>query len=288
MNQQSSTHHEMFQILIGDAELNYRPIEIPDPIVTGRQILDTAGARPADEHCAIAILSDGALESLRQDERFDLRGRGAEKVLIFKTAEILRFILDGRDCEWGSKYISGRVLKILAGVDTSTHDVYQEMRKSEDLLIRDEDQVDISKSGLEKFFTAIAQTTEGLTTFLPPKDITYLEGRGIAYEEVTESGQTGVILKAITLPEGKFSANHVDVLIMLPPSYPDCPPDMFYCLPWLKLQPNGNDPRAASVQYIFNCKVWQRWSRHNNEWRPGIDGLQTMLKRIELALTQAG
>ncbi|ACX87199.1 conserved hypothetical protein [Pectobacterium parmentieri WPP163] len=287
MNQSTSSHEEMFQVLIGDAELNYRAIEIPDPIVTGRQLLETAKARPVDEHYAIAILPDGALESLRQDERFDLRGRGAEKVLIFKTAEVLRFILDGRDCVWGATHISGRVLKTLAGVDTNTHDVYQEMRKSEDLLIRNEDLIDISQPGLEKFFTAIAQTTEGLSTFLPPKDSAYLEGRGIAYAEISEAGQVGVVLKALALQEGKFSANSVDVLVLLPPGYPDCPPDMFYCLPWLKLLPNGNDPRAASVQQTFNGQIWQRWSRHNNEWRPGVDGLHTMLKRIELALAEA-
>jgi hypothetical protein len=32
---------------------------------------------------------------------------------------------------------------------------------------------------------------------------------------------------------------------------------------------------------------WQRWSRHNNSWRPGVDGLHTMIKRIEHALAKA-
>jgi hypothetical protein len=287
MEQLNESHDQKYQILIGDAELNFHPIEISDPIVTGRQILDTAGARPADEHIAIAILPDGTLETLRQDERFDLRGRGAEKVLIFKTADIFRLIIDGRDFEWGAPFISGHVLKTLAGVDSVTHDVYQEMRKSEDLLIRDEDLVDLSQPGLEKFFTAVAQTTEGLSKFLPPRDAVYLEGRGIMYEEASDTGQVGIILKDLPLPEGKYLATTVNVLIMLPPGYPDCPPDMFYCLPWLKLLPNGNDPRAASVEQSFHGFIWQRWSRHNNEWRPGIDGLHTMIKRVELALLEA-
>lgn len=287
MDHTSSSNNQMYQIQIGDSELNFLSIEIPDPIVTGKQILDAAGARPTDEHIAIAMMPDGSLETLRQNERFDLRGRGAEKVLVFKTDKLMRFIIDGRDFEWGAPSIGGRVLKILAGVNSETHDVYQEMRKSEDLLIRNEDLVNLSESGLERFFTAIAQTTEGLSNFLPPRDASYLEGKGIIFEEASESGQVGIILKQLPLTEGKYSATSVDVLVLLPSGYPDIPPDMFYCLPWLKLEPNGIYPRAASVEHRFQDKIWQRWSRHNNNWRPGVDGLHTMLKRIELALAEA-
>jgi hypothetical protein len=276
-----------FQILIGDAELNFRPIEIPDPIVTGRQILEAAGARPVDEYLAIAVLQDGALETLREEELFDLRAKGAEKVLVFKTDRSFRFKVDDREREYGTNLVSGRALKILAGVDPATHDVYQEIRGGEDLLIRNADLVDLSKPGVEKFFTAIAQTTEGLSIFLPPRDVEYLAGRGIAYEDGSEAGHAGIVLKALPLPEGKFSSTAVDVLVLLPPGYPDCPPDMFYCLPWLKLQRTGGDPRAASVPHRFRGQTWQRWSRHNNAWRPGVDGIHTMVKRIELALAEA-
>lgn len=288
MNHSTGLSEQAYSILIGDAELNFRSITIPDPIVTGRQILEAANVRPTDEHIAVAWLSDGALETLREDERFDLREKGAEKVILFKAADLYRFILDGRDFVWGATTISGSVLKKLAGVESTTHDVYQEMRKSEDMLIRDEDMVDISRPGLERFFTAIAQTTEGLSSFLPRRDAAYLESRNIIFEECSESGQSGVILKGVQLPVGKFTSDVVDVLIMLPAGYPDCPPDMFYCTPWLKLLANGTDPRAANVTHAFAGQNWQRWSRHNNEWRPGVDGLHTMVKRIELALAEAG
>ncbi|EKI0253780.1 multiubiquitin domain-containing protein [Enterobacter asburiae] len=288
MSHSTGLSEHAYSILIGDAELNFRSITIPDPIVTGRQILEAANVRPTDEHIAVAWLSDGALETLREDERFDLREKGAEKVILFKAADLYRFILDGRDFVWGATTISGSVLKKLAGVEATTHDVYQEMRKSEDMLIRDEDMVDISRPGLERFFTAIAQTTEGFSSFLPRRDAAYLESRNIIFEECSESGQSGVILKGVQLPVGKFTSDVVDVLIMLPAGYPDCPPDMFYCTPWLKLLANATDPRAANVTHAFAGQDWQRWSRHNNEWRPGVDGLHTMVKRIELALAEAG
>lgn len=287
MTQPAHANLPRFQILIGDAELNFRQIEIPDPIVTGRQILEAAGARPVDEHLAIAVLDDGALETLRQEELFDLRAKGAEKVLVFKTDRSFRFKVDDRDREWGPAMISGRVLKALAGIDPATHDVYQEIRGGEDLLIRNADLVDLSKSGVEKFFTAIAQTTEGLSIFLPPRDVEYLAGHGIAYEDGSQPGQAGVVLKGIPVPDGKFDVASVDILILLPPGYPDSPPDMFYCMPWLKLRSAGQYPRAADQPHPFRGEPWQRWSRHNNAWRPGVDGIHTMVKRIELALAEA-
>ena len=109
----------------------------------------------------------------------------------------------------------------------------------------------------------------------------------IAYEDGSQPGQAGVVLKGIQVPDGKFDADSVDILILLPPGYPDSPPDMFYCMPWLKLRSVGRYARAADQPHPFRGESWQRWSRHNNVWRPGVDGINTMVKRIELALAEA-
>ena len=69
--------------------------------------------------------------------------------------------------------------------------------------------------------------------------------------------------------------------------YPDVPPDMFHTMPWVKLTPDGRYPTAADQPVIFAGQQWQRWSRHNNEWRAGVDGIWTMLKRIDNALAVA-
>jgi hypothetical protein len=68
---------------------------------------------------------------------------------------------------------------------------------------------------------------------------------------------------------------------------PDVAPDMFFCDPWLTLVSADRYPTCADQPHAFMGRNWQRWSRHNTSWRPGVDGLHTMIKRIEHALAEA-
>lgn len=124
-------------------------------------------------------------------------------------------------------------------------------------------------------------------SILPSKDRCYLASRDIAYREVEQGGQKGVVLTDFPLPDGKFQVSRADILIVLPPGYPDTPPDMFYAVPHLLLVTGNRAPRATQARLNFEGQNWQRWSRHNNQWRPGSDGLWTMLKRVETALEVA-
>ena len=122
---------------------------------------------------------------------------------------------------------------------------------------------------------------------LPETDREYLASKGIIFEEVEKDGQKAVVLKDRPLPGERFDTKIVDVLILLPSGYPDVGPDMFYLLPWVKIVPANSFPKAADQPLDFCGKRWQRWSRHNNEWRSGIDGMRTMIKRVEHALENA-
>src|SRR5260221_6214687 len=124
-------------------------------------------------------------------------------------------------------------------------------------------------------------------SFLPTRDRNYLVEKGISFEEVQADGQRGLIFHTYALPGGHLNPARADLLILLPPGYADVPPDMFYFLPWVRLAANNNFPRCADVPQPFAGQTWQRWSRHSNEWRPGIDGIWTMLKQVENALRLA-
>jgi len=115
----------------------------------------------------------------------------------------------------------------------------------------------------------------------------YLKERGIIFEEIEDAGRKGVILRDVVLPPDRFDVTKADILILLPSGYPDSAPDMFHALPWLRLVTTNAYPRRADHPVSFAGKSWQRWSRHNEAWRPGIDGIWTMMKRIEIALSEA-
>lgn len=124
-------------------------------------------------------------------------------------------------------------------------------------------------------------------SFLPQPDLDYLTAKGIDFEEVEDGGQKAVILKSRSLPAGRFDSPAADVLILLPPGYPDVAPDMFHLIPWVRLVPAGKYPNCADQPVQFHGKSWQRWSRHNSDWRPGTDGIWTMIMRIQDALEKA-
>lgn len=69
---------------------------------------------------------------------------------------------------------------------------------------------------------------------LPPSDVEFLTERGLAHEVAVESGQTCVMLRGWTLPEG-FDQAEVDLLLRLSPGYPDVQPDMWWFSPAVRL-----------------------------------------------------
>ena len=276
-----------YRIEIGDENLAYTPAVIDDLVVTGRQIIEAAGKRPVDEHLVFQILKDGALENLRLEETTDLRAGGVERFLVFRAAESYRLELDGRVMEWGAPNIAEAVLRAFAGIPDN-YNIWQERRGEEDLLLPRESRVDLTPKGLERFYTGVDQTTAGLTTsFLPEKDRRYLSDHGLAFEEIEHNGHKGVIFRNHTLPPDVFDHAAADVLTLLPSTWPDTGTDMFYVFPWVKLRRTGAYPQAANAAHQFAGRSWQRWSRHNNEWRRGRDGIWTVLRRIVAALRAA-
>ena len=197
--------------------------------------------------------------------------------------------VDRRPFSWPRQFITGTEIKGLVTAPSEYGVWLVVPGPAEDKPIGDDEKVDLGQPGVERFITGPTKTTEGDgSAFLPERDRAYLLEKAIAFEEIQADGQRGVVIRGYTLPEGVFDTDKADVLIVLPPGYADAAPDMFYTLPWLKLKATNALPRAADQAHQFAGKSWQRWSRHNNEWRAGIDGIWTMLKRIAYALGIAG
>jgi hypothetical protein len=112
---------------------------------------------------------------------------------------------------------------------------------------------------------------------------TTLEEAGIAPERArlyTENGGwTFAVISDFELPAG-FEPDRVELLIKLPPGFPDSAPDMFWVQPAVRA-PNGQVPRATCSERLLGTN-WQRFSWHlvSGAWKPGISELRDFLRCI--------
>lgn len=92
-------------------------------------------------------------------------------------------------------------------------------------------------------------------------------------------GWSFLVIPNYALPGG-FQPNRVELLVKLPPGFPDAAPDMFWVYPEVKT-PNGAVPRGTSAECLLG-KDWQRFSWHlaAGAWKPGISTLRDYLRCI--------
>lgn len=142
-----------YRISVSDQTLAFRSVVVADPVPMGRQILAAAGFGPVDEYSLFAILPEGDFEDVRLGETFDLRGKGAERFIAFRSDRAFRLSLNDHELRWGEPVIAGAALYILASV-SDDQAVYLDSRGGEDRLIEPGDQVDLSQPGAERVVTA--------------------------------------------------------------------------------------------------------------------------------------
>lgn len=142
-----------YRVLIGDAGLNYEAFMFVDPAPTGRQMLEAAHLRPADEHEIFSLSADGKLAQLGLDETADLRGSGVEKFIAFRSDRAFRFLLDGREYEWGLEVILEPVLREIAHVPDDEV-IVLEQRDTPDQVLDDGVEIRLDGRGVEHLRTA--------------------------------------------------------------------------------------------------------------------------------------
>lgn len=142
-----------YRFRYAQGDLNFRTLEVADPVPLGRQILASAGVDPRDGYSLFAILPTGDFEDVRLDEPFDLRGHGVERFIAFQTDRNYKLMLNQRQIVWGNPTIVGDDLYALAEVGEDEA-VFLEIRSGQDRLIERDELVDLTAPGIERFITA--------------------------------------------------------------------------------------------------------------------------------------
>ena len=153
----------MDTIQIAGEDLQFSTAPVPPDLrfPTGGAIAKLAGADDPRDCIVIQWLSSGDLETLRPDETVRPDDSESPSFILFRSASTYLFEIDGRRLEWGAARIRGDVLKKLIGVDPTQFGVWQQSDKGEDQMIANDEFADLKPDGLEVFFTAKQQSTEG-------------------------------------------------------------------------------------------------------------------------------
>jgi len=69
--------------------------------------------------------------------------------------------VDRKKHDWEEDCITGLQIKNLAGVDVASYNVWQDVPGPEDIPVEDNQKVDLTEPGVEKFFTGKKTSTEG-------------------------------------------------------------------------------------------------------------------------------
>ena len=167
---------------------------------------------------------------------------------------------------------TGASLKKLAGVPLE--DVLFLQRRDEDEVIANEAKVTL-KDGDHLHSQPPADYGSGVAAVLSES--------GLAPERVGLHSEAGgwrlLVISDYPLPPG-FIPNRVQLLVKLPPGFPDAAPDMFWVFPAVRT-PSGCAPRSTCNERLLG-KDWQRFSWHlaPGAWRPGVSTLRDYLRCV--------
>ena len=165
-----------FAAQIGNAQFEFKTATFEDRKVTGGQVAEAVGAHPLEDFEILAQLPSFEIETLRPQETSDLT-----KVLRFfviKGDATFKFYVDGLSLEWPKKNITGLHIKTLVGKEDEHVELLLEREDEPDKVIADDEEVDIGKSGVEKFKTRKTRVTIVVNSKVFPWDkpkISYAE-----------------------------------------------------------------------------------------------------------------
>lgn len=115
-------------------------------------------------------------------------------------------------------------------------------------------------------------------------DKEFLDAEGYRYSSYSEGANTLLVIENYELPAG-YDPQTVELLLILPSSYPDGQIDMWWFSPAVVFSRTRTEPLNTQVRQPFAGytpepgRQWQRFSRHP-KWRPGVDNLTSYLRAV--------
>ena len=102
-------------------------------------------------------------------------------------------------------------------------------------------------------------------------------------------GLDWIVFRAFPLPAG-WNRESTDLLVLIPPGYPETPPDNFYVQNGLRTESGTVPGNYAEDQDVLG-ESWAQFSYHAKDWCPGPDphdrdSLLTFMVAVERRLLE--
>ena len=262
----SNDHHAQPQITI---HINRTAYHLDNPIQTGRALKLVAGLpledvlfldrRPDD-----VVVANDSVVTLRNGEHLH-----SQVPATYGTPSVIHIFINKVRFEIHRSVLTGLALKTLAGIESSI--VLFLESHPDDVVIANDAEVTLSAGA---HLHSQLPGDYGLRVLSPddrPRD---------RHDEYPQpDGWLFVIMRDVRLPLA-YSPDRADILIKLPPLFPDAAPDMFWTTPAVALR-SGGAPQNTSMEQVLD-KPWLRFSWHLSPgaWKPGISTLQDFIRCI--------
>lgn len=114
-------------------------------------------------------------------------------------------------------------------------------------------------------------------------DESYLNSLGYHWETLIEGNARWLLINNYPVPAG-YTSRSVVLALLVPPTYPTAPIDMFYTNPPLKLV-SGRAIDRANQSAVIRGAAFNGWSRHR-PWNPAVDNVVSQLAMVEAAIAK--
>lgn len=120
---------------------------------------------------------------------------------------------------------------------------------------------------------------------LPESDERYLKEKGYAWQLLCDDEGVCLVIEKYPVSGELYDRSGTDLMIRIPPQYNNAALDMFYADPPLRMKGTDKYPDRADSFIDRVKRRWQQFSRHFPvPWRPGVDGLPTLLTFVQREL----
>jgi hypothetical protein len=141
----------LWEIDVANERFESRSIALKPSEATGRGLIQALGYKPAEDYIVLRYQPDGSLEEIGLEEPFDLTEPRENSFFVNKAAEMENLVIGGVRLTWTQANVTGLIIKRLARRDDPDLEVVLERDDQAPLIIDDEEEVQLSRPGLERF-----------------------------------------------------------------------------------------------------------------------------------------